>query len=195
MKTKIICMASAALLWSGVAAADPYESCQDAYNYGYNMAQFYVSAIYNKADCGRVLASRYEDYVFDIIPTYWAAESKTTTPENAACMLQGSFAGWMDTTEDEYLVDCAGVPGFETIQRKLLAMVAGPLFSAFYFRAPDYYTADIVATSFAYDFSTWPLGGTPFECSAQIDVETTGVPWELVGALKATVCTVSGLDS
>lgn len=193
MKTTTLFMACATLLWSAVAvAADPFIGCEDAYNYGYNEAQFYISAIYNRANCERVKASRYEDYVFDVIPTYWAADSATTTPEKSACMLQGSFEGWMDTTLDEYK-DCAvnGKVGFDIIQRRLLGMVAGPLFSAFYSANRDYYKPEIVATSFAYDFSAWPLWGGYEECDAQIDVEiplATGASGELVGALKVAVC-------
>ncbi len=192
MKTTTILMASAALLWTAAAAADPYVDCTDAYNYGYNEATFYVSAIYNTAKCNRVRASKYEDYAFEIIPTYWSAESATTTPEKSACMLQGSFTGWMDTTEKEYS-QCVydGKAGFDAIQRRLVGMVAGPLLSAFYAARRDYYTPGIVAVSFAYDFSTWPLAGTDEDCDSQIDVEipvSAGVPGELVGALKLAVC-------
>lgn len=198
MKTTIIPMASAALLWSGLAVADPFVDCQDAANYGYNQAAFYVSAIYNRANCDRVRTSLYENFVFDVIPTYWAAESAETTPEKAACMLQGSFEGWMDTTLGEY-DDCVvdGKAGFDAIQRRLLGMVAGPLLLAFYSESPAlepalvYYTPDVVAKSFAYDFIAWPLIGTVEECETQIDVEipsSAGVPWDLVGALKLAVC-------
>lgn len=188
MKTIFPTIVGSVLCWSAAAAADPYPACEDAYNYGYNMAQFYISAIYNKAKCTRALASRYEDNVFDIVPAYWAEEAATTTPEKAGCMLQGSYTAWMDTMYDEYFVDCAGAKGFEAIQRKLLGVVGGPLLAEFYFVAPEYFTPDVVAAVFAYDLSTWPLVGTYVDCSAQIDVDTIGVPGKLVGALKHAVC-------
>lgn len=192
MKTTGIFMASVVLFWSAAAAADAYLDCADAYNYGYNQARFYVSAIYNTAKCSRVKASGYEDYVFDVIPTYWAAESATTTPERAACMLRGSFTGWMDTTLAEYN-DCVvmGKPGFNTVQRRLLGMVAGPLLTAFYFEMPpesSYFAPPVVTASFTYDFYGWPLVGTASECEAQIDVDTLGVPLDLVAAVKDAVC-------
>lgn len=194
MKTTMLTLASATLFWTAAASAappassDPYASCTDAYNYGQNMAHFYVSAVYNKAACNRDLATRFEAYVFDVIPAYWAQEAEPTTPEKAACLLQGSFAAWMDTTERQYLIDCPGVPGFDTIQRKLIGHVSASLFSAFYFVTPGYYTPDVVSASFAFDFSTWPLAGTPLDCSVQIDVRGAGVPQELLNALKAAVC-------
>lgn len=192
MKTTSIFMASVVLFWSAAASADAYLDCSDAYNSGSNQAIYFVSGIYNKAKCNRIKASRYEDYVFDIIPTYLAAESATTTPEKAACMLQGSFAAWMDTILDEYK-DCvvAGEFGFETVQRRLLGMVAGPLLSAFYFEMPPeskYFTPAVVTASFTYDFYGWPLVGTASDCEAQIDVDTLGVPLDLVAAVKGAVC-------
>jgi hypothetical protein len=187
MRATILSVVGVTLLLSGTVAADPFLSCQDALNYGYNMASFYVSGVYRKADCTRARASAYENHVFDSIPSYWAEEATTTTPEKAACMLQGSFQGWMDTIRREY-EGCRGVAGFETIQRKLLGKAAGALFAAFYWKAEHDYVVAAVERSFAYEFGPWPLEGTIAECASQIDVRTLGVPGELNGALKLKVC-------
>jgi hypothetical protein len=187
MRTTTLSVVGATLLLSGTAAADAFLSCQDAHNYGYNLAVFYVSTVYNKAECDRTRTSAYENHAFNGVPLYWAKEATTTTPEKAACMLQGSFQGWMDTIRQRY-ANCHGVAGFDTIRRKLLGIVTGPLFSAFYWNSKDYYTVDVVERIFSYDFRAWPLVGTIAECVAQLDVETLGVPGNLNGALKLQLC-------
>jgi hypothetical protein len=187
MKPVTIMTVAAAVLWSGAAAADPFRSCEDALNYGANVARFYVSAIYNKAACDRTRATESEDAIFKILPTYWAKEATLTTPEKAACLLQGAFSSWMDTIKKEY-ADCSSAAGFTTIQRKLLGVVAGSLFDAFYWNAMDYYTVDVVRSKLAYDFSKWPLDGRVDECKATIDKEAPGVPVELLETLKSLVC-------
>lgn len=187
MRLTKLSVVGATLFLSGTAAADSFLSCQDARDYGYNMARFYVSGIYNKVSCDRARASTYENRIFGSIPSYWAKEATTTTPEKASCMLQGSLQGWLGTILQEY-AECRAEAGFESIRRKLVGMVAASLFSAFYWQTPDYYTTEIVEQRFAYEFQGWPLAGTIAECVAQIDVDTLGVPGDLSGSLKIKMC-------
>lgn len=187
MKSATLSVVCAAAMGSATAWADPFMTCQDATNYGYNNAQFYVSAVYNRANCNRSDATLYERYVFDIVPTYWAQNAKDTTPEKSACLMRGSYAGWLDTIRVSY-EKCASVVGFDVIERALLGRVAGSLFSAFFPKGSGYYTPEIVSQAYEYDLVGWGLVGTPVDCSSEIDRNVVGVPPNLVEALKLTVC-------
>ncbi len=189
MKSFAALMIGATLLWPDPANASPFLGCESALNYGSNMARFYIGTLYKKAGCNRARATQYEEFFFVIVPTYWAEEAATATPEEAACLLQGAFSGSMDTIRKEH-ADCGAVAGFGTIRRGLLGLAAGALLNAFYWNAADYYSDEIVKRVFAYDFGAWPLDGSVEECNAALDREASGVPKEILEVFKSLVCAI-----
>lgn len=184
MRIAILELAGAAFLCSSSALADPFQSCADADAYGYDTVTNLVSASYNKARCDRNLASRYEGFLVAIIPTYLAEMAKNTTVEKGACLLRGSNAGWLDTTQDEY-DDC---PDFDVIQRRLLGQIAGSLFQSFYWVAPNFYSPENIPGYFSYPDDHRDLAGTIGECESEIRVSLSGVPQVLVTSLINTAC-------
>jgi hypothetical protein len=187
MKTAILQLVGAAFLCSSSALADPFQSCADAENYGYNTVRNLVSASYNKVRCNRNLASGYEGFLVSIAPTYLAEMARLTTAEKGACMLRGSNSGWLESTEAEYS-ECAAKPGFEAIQRRLLGQITGSLFQSFYWIAPDHYSPDSIQKYFVYPDSELNVVGLVSECESEIRVSLSGVPQELVTALIDTAC-------
>lgn len=189
MKTTSWGMVVAVLSWSGGAAAavDPFSSCTDASNYGYNTVANLVSASYNRARCDRALAAEYESFLTAIVPTYLSNLAARTTEAHGVCVLQGSYEAWLDTTQDEY-ADCQGVAGFGGIPRSLLGLISGSLLQSFYWLAPSSYSKASVQDAFAYPYATLDLTGLAAQCEAEARGALLGVPQELVTALIATVC-------
>jgi len=189
MKTTILGIASVAFLWSSGAAAapgDPFPTCADAGNYGYNTVRYFVSSLYNRANCDRDAASDNEEMLTDLIPTYLADIARRSTPEKSACMLQGSNEGWLETMENEY-ADCEKVADFGAIQERLLGQVVGSLLGAFYGVAL-FPSVSHVSYYFGYPYSTMALTGTFVDCEAAIVSAASGVPEALVNTLVATAC-------
>jgi len=179
----VVLMAS---LWSGGAfAADPFLTCTDAANYGYNTTRSMVSASYNRAACNRDLASQYEMFLVAILPEYLAGVQ--TTPSKSACLFDGSYEGWLDGMSDEY-ADCADVDGFAGISRRTVAGVAVGLFESLLGSASDYVTPAVVSDVFAYDYSQLELTGVRYECEARMRGGLSGVRPDLVAALVEAVC-------
>ena len=191
MKIMIWNTVGAAVLWSGVAAADPFLGCESASNYGYNIVSNFVSSAYDKANCDRGLASQYEQFLPVILPPYLGQIGKTSTQENGGCLLRGCYEGWVVQTEEAYQ-NCGEKSGFEAIDQGLLGTVASSLFNAFYWGATAYYTEKNVPTFFAYPFSpgdpALSLTRNGIACEANIRATLSGVPQALVTALVVTVC-------
>jgi len=182
---------TAMLLWTGAASAqDAFLDCASAEAYGWNQARYYVSAVYNKAKCNRAKATQYERSVFEILPLYWAAEVDVTNFD--ACLLSGDFNGWLDTIREEYQ-ECSDRPaiGFDVIPRGMIGRVSGLLFAAFYWaeEIPSaVFSQAVIADSFQYDYSGWPLTGTQADCEVEIAIQTLGIPSDLVASLVGAVC-------
>lgn len=176
------------LAWSsGALAADPFNTCSDAHNYGYNTVTNLVSASYNKALCDRSLAGQYERFLTAIVPSYLARMAQELSDENRNCLLQGSNEGWFETTSDEY-ADCQGIAGFEGIQRKLVGEIAGSLLQTFYWLETASYSVDTITSAFAYPYTQLDLTGSASDCETAIRTSLSGVPQPLVTALVTTVC-------
>lgn len=179
---------AATLAWaSGALAADPFNSCSDAHNYGYNTVTNLVSASYNKAQCDRNLASQYEKFLTAIVPSYLARMAQELSDANRNCLLQGSNEGWLDTTSDEY-GDCHDTAGFEGVQRKLIGEITGSLFQTFYWLEPASYSGDAISSAFIYPYTRLDLVGTSSDCETAVRTSLSGVPQPLVTGLLNTVC-------
>lgn len=186
MRITILSAAAALVLCTNVAVADPYPTCTDAYNEGHNTVANFVSASYNRAGCNRDVATQYEGFMTSVIPFYLASFARATTEANGACMLQGSYHSWLETTKGEY-GDC-GTQGFLAIERGLLGTIAGTLLREFYLNSPGYYGPDQIAAVFAFPYFALPLSGTSRDCRDSIDESLAGTAPELNSTLKATVC-------
>jgi hypothetical protein len=180
-------MIGVVLLWSGGALADPFVNCDDARSYGYNVVRNLVSASYNRARCNRDAATEYEQFLVGILPTYLANMGERSTSEGQRCLLEGSYDGWLDTTQSEY-DGCAGVGGFDAISRSLLGSIAGSLFNKFFWLDVAYYTQHAVPDVFAYPYEHLDLKGFYSQCEAEIRVAVSGIEQKIVTALVHTVC-------
>lgn len=187
MRTTIGCMIGVVLSWTSGALADPFMNCVDASSYGYNVVRNLVSASYNRARCNRDAASEYEHFLVGILPTYLANMGDRTTTEGQKCLLQGSYDGWLETTQIEY-DGCAGVYGFDAIPRSLIGSIAGALFDEFYWLDTGYYTENNVREVFAYPYDSLDLKGLVAQCEAEIRGAVSGVDQKIVTALVQTVC-------
>ncbi|MGC4070400.1 MAG: hypothetical protein QM784_38195 [Polyangiaceae bacterium] len=187
MRIVIGCLLGAVLSWSTAALADPFKSCTDAANYGYNVVRNLAGASYNRAHCDRDAATEYEQILLDLLPEFLADMGARSTAEGQACLLNGSYEGWLDTIDKEYN-GCSGAYGFDAISRGLIGEIAGALFQEFYWKEPGYYTPDTVPTIFAYPYGTLDLKGTLAQCEAEIRGVVSGVSQSTVTALVQTVC-------
>jgi hypothetical protein len=187
MRIVIGCMLGAVLSWSTAALADPFASCTDAANYGYNVVRNLASASYNRARCDRDAATEYEQFLIELLPEFLADMGARSTSQGQSCLLTGSFEGWLDTTQKEYNC-CAGVAGFDAISRGLIGAIAGALLQEFYWKSPASYNPDTVPTIFAYPYDDLDLKGNAAQCEAEVRGVVSGVAQPTVTALVQTVC-------
>jgi hypothetical protein len=108
MKRIGILVLSSALLavtsGAAIAAQDQtFPSCGDAYNYGRNTADFYVSAALNNAACNTVKIEKAEAALAKVFKRQ--AIAPRNSEELQVCFYDGLYQGYVDTLIAEY-ADC-----------------------------------------------------------------------------------------
>jgi hypothetical protein len=179
-----LCLSLALAAGSAAAKPDPFPTPADAAGHGYNTTRHFVSASYNKAQCKRDRASRYESVLVDILPTYMA--DLGTSPEKLEWAFQGSYHGWLETILDEYS-DCAGVDGFAAVPVQHVADIAAQMLIAFAYAAPQQVSANTIYLAFDYDPGL-VVSGTESQCVDRINSVMPPELADLGSLLSEVVC-------